>query len=341
MIQYLEKLITENWDTWRFHIPRPERLSFIKTCTSQRYLQQVPIILIVFHENKPFPLCVVKMARDAAMNSMIVNEYETLVCFYKKLSHKMKESIPAPLFLGDFRGQAFLIESSLRGNIPPQIIRLNLGYFKKKAIQKNIENVQKWLIQFQEETQSGVIQINEGLIENEIFNKINLFKNWYTIGKKEVSFLEELISNFKKHTNASIPLVGIHGDFYIENMFCQNGEAFVFDWSFAEYKGMPFWDIFMLANSFYVDTPEDSLNSFEKIFFTKNWFSDAVKGFLEGYFNQRGLDLQLVRIFFPFFLIRMAVRNPLKYGIHTNNNGRWREKFNFYVENRERFIIGF
>lgn len=279
------------------------------------------------------------MARDASMNSMIVNEYETLAYFYKKISQCRRESIPAPLFCGDFKGMAFLIESSLQGNIFSQIIRLDFGYFKKKTILKNIKNVQKWLIQFQNETQRGMIHINEDFIENEIINKIDLFKNMYAISKEEACFLGELTGNFRQYINTSIPLVGIHGDFYIENIFFKNGSAAVFDWSFASYKGLPFLDIFMFANSFYVDATEDSLSSFEKIFFSKNWFSNAIKGFLEGHFNQKGLDLQLVRRFFPLFLLQMSVRDRLMYGIHTSNNELWEKKFHFYVENKNRFIV--
>ncbi|HLG22393.1 MAG TPA: phosphotransferase, partial [Candidatus Manganitrophaceae bacterium] len=200
-----------------------------------------------------------------------------------------------------------------------------------------------WLMQFQQETRDGEIEVNDAWIEQEARIPWQVYRSRYPWTEREESFSEKSLKEWRRWIGTRIPRVGCHGDFWSGNFFLNGPTLSVFDWTFSKRGALPFDDLFLFISSLVVDFPGrneegDETGSFEKIFFDPHWLRRKIQETLALFFSELKLPPPLLSQLFPLFLLKMAIRKEGEYQIHSRRNPVWRERLLSYIRNEERFI---
>lgn len=155
----------------------------------------------------------------------------------------MVAKVPCPLWVGEFEGHVYFVESEIRGRIIDRPVP-EIHSISPKAIDV--------LIQFHRETVVET-RINETLFNSLIARPLDIMTAFvdreqdFLITKKLQIFLR------KAFLNKVFPLVRSHGDFKIENMIVhpQSGDIEgIIDWDLSQRQGLPLLDLlyFMMFN---------------------------------------------------------------------------------------------
>ena len=341
MIKEIEKIIMENGPRWEIPFFPPRSLYFTKTSGSKNNAARQPVVFLVFDQRGPTPRWVVKASRHLSSASTLQKEYQQLLYFYHTLSPGLRKAIPRPLLSREDPGRFLFVETGLHGSGFSSMVRLDGGPAHQKQIEKILHNVKAWLLKFQKETQEEEVEITEEWIEQNIKAPLDQYQSLYPCSSEEERFFSDYLESWKPYFRTQLPLVACHGDFWAGNMLMDGEDLSVFDWTFSRRKGLPFDDILLFISSFLVDSSERSegnnnMKSFEKIFFSRHWFSQQVRELIVQFFFQHKLSPRMISQIFPLFLIKMAVRKEDEY--HTLRNPLWRDRLAFYIQNQHRFI---
>lgn len=339
MLKEIEKVIVENGPRWEVPFFPPRALYFTKTGGSKRNPTAQPVVFLLFDQNGTAPRWVVKVSRNAETVSMLTQEYENLLYFYHRLSAPFRSTVPKPLLSREDPERFLFVETGLKGQSLPSLVRPDEGAAHQKEIGKMVESVLAWLLQFQRETQEGTVEITEAWIEEEVKGPIAQYRALYPTDPPEERFLEEHLKGWEEWTRTAIPLTGHHGDFWTGNMLTDGQSISICDWSFSQKRGWPFDDFFFFLSSLPVGQEEgDPIRSFENLFFKNHWFHRQIRDSLARFFFQWKLSPRLFSQLFPLFLIKLSIRESKQYHLHALRNPLWRERLRYLIRNRSRLM---
>lgn len=340
MLREIEKVIIENGPRWEVPFFPPRNLFFTKTGGSKRNPTSQPVVFLLFDEVAQNPRWVAKVSRNPSTVQMLQKEYENLLYFYHRLSPTFRATIPKPLVSQEDPGRFLFIEGGLKGNGLLSVIDPEGGGAHQKEINQTMARVLAWLMQFQKETQEGAIRISREWIEAEVQKAIDLYRSIYRIDTSEEKFLEEHLKGWEGWIGTEIPLTGHHGDFWLGNMLSDGRSILLCDWSFSKKKEMPSDDLFFFLCALPVgaESMENPLRSFENLFFKEHWFRRSLPAMLARSFSEWGLPSPLFGQLFPYFLIKMSIRESGEYQLHALRNHIWRDRVLFLIRNRSRLV---
>lgn len=341
MIKEIEKIVMENGPRWEIPFFPPRSLFFIKTSGSKNNPARQPVVFLVFDQRGPTPRWVVKSSRNLSSVPRLQKEYQQLLYFYHAVSPELRRSIPRPLLSREDTGRFLFVETGLHGAGFSTKVQLERGASHQREIQNVLRAVKEWLVKFQKETQEGEIEVTEEWIEQNVKAPLDQYRTSYPCTSDEEAYFSEYLDGWRPYLRTHIPLVAHHGDFWAGNMLMEGDQLSVFDWTFSRRKALPFEDLLLFISSFMVDSSgreegNNNMKSFEKMFFSRHWFSEQVKELLIQFFFQHKLSPRMIAQIFPMFLINMAIRKKDEY--HAFRNPLWRDRLEFYIRNRRHFI---
>lgn len=335
MLKEIEKVIVENGPRWEIPFFPPRALYFTKTAGSKKNPTAQPVVFLLFDQNGSTPRWVVKVSRDHQTISMLTQEYENLLYFYHRLTPTFRATIPKPLLSREDPGRFLFVETGLKGKSLPAVVKPDEGVAHQREIDRMLESVLAWLLQFQKETQEGTVEVTESWIEEEVRGPIEQYRSLYPVDASEAHFLNEHSKGWEEWKRTAIPITGHHGDFWLGNMLTDGASLSMCDWSFSQKKGSPFDDLFFFLSSLPVGKEEgDPLLSFENLFFKEHWFRRGIQDLMVRFFFQWELSPRLFSQLFPLFLIKMSIRESGQYHLHALRNPLWRERLRFLIRNQ-------
>lgn len=225
MIQYLEKLILDNWEKWLGNI-KPKRLDFLKTHAGQA-IRNKKVGFFAFNNDKP--VIFVKTVRESKYNKIIEHSFGKLKNIYKYLDNG---SVPKPIYLGNHQGVVFSLETAILGK--------QFHSYKK---QRDLKKFLKWFFRFQrlmiQKEKIANIQLKDYIDE-----LVNKFLNLYKIERDLREPIKYLAGELKKDIDdLSSPLISQHGDLTPDNVLNDKGKIKVIDWDNFEKIKLPLFDL--------------------------------------------------------------------------------------------------
>ncbi|MBI3804301.1 MAG: phosphotransferase [Nitrospirae bacterium] len=339
MLREIEKVIIENGPRWEVPFFPPRNLFFTKTGGSKRNPTAQPVVFLLFDEAGSAPRWVAKVSRDRSTVDLLQREYENLLYFYHRLSPTLRATIPKPLVSQEDPGRFLFIEGGLKGNGLPAFVHPEGGSAHRKEINAMLEQAIAWLIQFQKETREESLQLSEKWIKEEAQKSVDLYRSTYQPDPLEETFLQEHLKRWEEWIGTEIPLTGQHGDFWLGNMLSDGNSISLCDWSFSKKKEIPSDDLFFFLCALPVGAEAaDPLRSFENLFFKDHWFRQRAEETVTRFFAEWKLPLRLFNQLFPYFLIKMSIREAGQYQLHALRNHIWRDRVVSLIQNRSRLI---
>jgi len=288
--------------------------------------------------NKEIPAAWVKFCKNKKYYQTIGQEYRNLVYVYNKVNSSMQESIPAPVALKNLEGNHFFIESFMKGRRMSEEVK-TLMFFGRKKLTQNFLMIQKWLLEFQTQTRQGDLLFTQDTAEEYFLKPFNTFSKEVSLDEQRKEFLENYKRRVKNIGDFKVPVVSSHGDYFAGNILLNGKKGInVIDWCDFEKESNPFLDIFTLISTFRlpgINNQENIMNSLHFSFLERNWFSIILKKFIREYFSSLEIDFEVVKIFYPIFLMNRIIREDAARGrLRTQY---WTEHLNLYIKNEEKF----
>ena len=225
MVQYLEKLILDNWGDW-FETDKPKKLDFLKIHAGQA-IRNKKVGFFVFNKNKP--LIFAKTVREDKHNKIIEDGFERLKGIYKYLNDG---SVPKPLYLGNYQELMFSLETAISGK-----------QFHSCKKEKDLKKFLEWFFRFQKLMSKKEKMVGIKL-EDYIDELVAKFLGLYGLEKKLKELIREISQNLKNDiSNLSLLLISQHGDLTPDNVLNDEGKIRVIDWDNFEKIKLPLFDL--------------------------------------------------------------------------------------------------
>lgn len=218
MINYLENLILDNWNKW-VNTVKPEKLDFLKIHVWHA-TRNKKVGFFVFAKNEP--IIFAKTIRESQHNKIIEDGFGRLKNIYKKINDG---SVPRPLYLGDYQGATFSLETAIIGK-----------QFHSCKKQKDLEKFLKWFFKFQ--------RLMKQKKKLNIDSFVKKFLDLYESEKNLRELIKELVSGLKRDIGVlSLPSIIQHGDLTPDNVINDRGETKVIDWDNFGKIDLPLFDL--------------------------------------------------------------------------------------------------
>ena len=225
MINYLEKLILENWENWASGV-KPKGLDFLKTHAGQA-VRNKKVGFFVFANNKP--IIFAKTIRENRYNKTIESGFDRLKSIYKYLEN---ESVPKPIYLGNHQGIAFSLETAILGK-----------QFHSCKKQKDLKKFLEWFFEFQR-LMIQKKKISGSQLKKYIDELVKKFFDLYELEKDLRELIKDLAEELKRNIDAlSLPLIVQHGDLTPDNVLSDKGKIKVIDWDNFGKIDLPLFDL--------------------------------------------------------------------------------------------------
>lgn len=223
MINYLEKLILDNWENWVGGV-KPKGLDFLKTHAGQA-TRNKKVGFFVFGKEKP--IIFIKTVRESGYNKIIEDGFEKLKSVYKSLSDG---SVPKPIYLGNYQGIVFSLETAIVGK-----------QFHSCKKQKDLERFLDWFFKFQN-SMAKKERLSSDQSKYYVDRLVDGFLKLYKLEKDSGELIEILASKTKEGAD-SLPLIIQHGDLTPDNVINDRGEIKVIDWDNFGKIDLPLFDL--------------------------------------------------------------------------------------------------
>jgi len=225
MIQYLEKLIFDNWEKWGAG-EKPDGLDFLKTHAGQA-TRNKKVGFFVFNKNKPFIF--IKTVREDKYNHIIEDGFKRLKKAHQALNN---DSIPVPIYSNEHKGVAFSLETAIVGE--------QFHSFKE---QKDLNRFLGWFLRFQQ-LMVKKENLDTRQLRDYLYKLINDFLNLYKPEKDLEELIKDVGEDVQKDIDFSkLPLITQHGDLTPDNVLDDKGNIKVIDWDNFDKIDLPLFDL--------------------------------------------------------------------------------------------------
>jgi hypothetical protein len=299
------------------------------------YRNSAKVTLIIF-DRRGVPAAIVKAARRESAEASLTAEYEALRTFGRLRCPSVLRFAPQALALGRVGRQLVLAQTPLTGT-PMTAHYYVAGHTSdRRRVAHDFANAARWLHRFQHDTLSGYTQLDRRGIDCWVGGVIARYQSEIGWSAEEATLFESVARRALELEGTTIPLVGVHGDFWMGNLLVDGGLVRgVVDWELARLSGLPFADIYKFPTSYglYLDRAYPggdgrvpghpgwqrahahwrsygdwgNLTGFGYSYFGRGWFPELVRGFVEQRFAALSIDPRLNGVFFPLFLAEQAM----------------------------------
>ena len=329
MFKKIEKYLIDNWEKIDIKEKKPACLTF--SIKEHRLGGHICVC------NRGIPIVWVKF-NSSIYGHRIEKEYQNLTYIYQKINGAIKRDIPKPIALEKVDGKLLLIESVIRGQTMSEGVRPIMFLWKDSYIRK-FSLIVKWLLEFQAQTKHKEVIVTKSLIRKYFLKPFMELGGALACSRKEAVFFKNYQKEINNIAGLQIPLVCSHGDFYARNIIFNGKKRLgVIDWMDLDKMSDPFLDIFTLLSTFRlpgVNNKKNIIDSLKFSFIEKNWFASILKQVIKEYLSLLNLECDLIKIFYPKFLINRILREKRCGDLISKQY--WREHLNLYIENEEKF----
>ena len=294
-------------------------------------------VSICVYNNKT-PVAWIKLTSNENYFQITQQEYKNLVYAHDKSSPQLKETIPTPVAIDVSSEHCFYLQRYTTGETMSEQIS-PLLYFSKRKLTKEFRAIKHWLLDFQAQTQQENPMTTQQLADQRFLTPYRTLIEGAAVSPEEQQFCTLYQQRIDSIGKIKIPTVSSHGDFFALNIiFGNKNQMYVIDWCDFEQESNPFLDLFTFICTFRLpgkNTKENILSSLEYSFLKKNWFANLLKEFVRDYCDSLNCDYELVKVFYPIFLMNRIQREERLSG-HIAPQF-WREHLTLYIENEEQF----
>jgi hypothetical protein len=322
--------LNERWP--EMHCRRPLLTSGI---AAGLYRNSAKVVLILFDERGTAG-AVVKAARRRSAEASLEAEYQALDRFARLGCRSVVRDAPKPLALGHVRGHLVLALSPVPGT-PMTAKYYSAGHTSNpRRVARDFAAAGRWLAGFQQETMRGHVTLDAKSMPALVADVIDRYREQIGWSAEEDRFFRAVVRRAVALRGTAIPIVGVHGDYWMGNLLVSGGEVqSVVDWELARVTGLPFSDVFKFTTSYglYLDRAYPggngsvpghpgwtsarekwraygdwaNLTGFGYSYFGRGWFPTLVRRYIEQHLAVLGIPPQLNSVFFPLFLAEQAM----------------------------------
>ena len=330
------------------------------------YRNSSKVTLILFDERGELA-AVAKATRRPSAEAALMAEYAALKELTLTAPAAM-QGAPTAIALERVDGHLVLVESPVAGE-PMTARYYTPGHTSDPSrVARDFRAADKWLDRFQRTTATGELVIDSVSIDACVDGVRSRYRREIGWSGAEEELFEALARRGLDFEGTRLPLVGVHGDFWMGNLLMGDGQIEgVVDWELAQLNGLPFQDIFKFPTSygFYLDRAYpgndgvvpghanwgrgrerwarygdwSNLVGFRYSYFERGWFPDLVRQFIERQLARAGVPLALASVFFPLFLAEQAMilDDPaFRDGYRSALMAFWGERESTWLWNEER-----
>jgi hypothetical protein len=336
--------------------PGKERPRLTGGIVAGLYRNSSKATLLLFDEQGELG-AVVKTTRRASAEAALMAEYAALEELTSTAPEAMRGA-PVPIALERIEGHLVLAESPVPGE-PMTARYYSPGHASDPArVAHDFRAAARWLERFQQMTATGEVVVDRVSIDACVDGVRARYQREIGWSSVEEELFESLAQRGLDFEGTTLPLVGVHGDFWMGNLLMGEDQIDgVVDWELARLNGLPFQDIFKFPTSygFYLDRAYpgnagavpghvnwgrggdrwarygewSNLVGFRYSYFEQGWFPELVRGFIDGQLTRAGVPVELVSVFFPLFLAEQAMTldDPVfRNGYRSALEAFWRER---------------
>jgi len=224
MVEYLEKLILNEWNNWEKE-EKPKHLDFLKTHAGSAFRNK-KVGFFVFSGKKP--VIFVKTVRENNYNSVIDKEFESLKKAHQSIGDS---SVPKPIYAGNYQGISFSLEEAFVGK--------QFHSFKKEG---DLKRFLDWFFGFQRTMISGEILSGKDL-SGYFKDIVERFLNLYVLEDSLRNSILSLADELGNLDDLKMPLIFQHGDLTPDNVLDCDGKIKVIDWGNFKKINLPLFDL--------------------------------------------------------------------------------------------------
>jgi aminoglycoside phosphotransferase len=323
-----------SWLNDRDADPAHERPRLTGGIVAGLYRNSSKVTVILFDERGELG-AVVKATRRPSAEAALMAEYAALNELILTAPEAM-QGAPRPIALERVEGHLVLAESPVTGE-PMTARYYSPGHTSDPSrVAHDFWAAEQWLERFQRTTANGEAPIDNVSIDACVDDVRARYRREIGWSDAEEELFETVARRGLDFEGARLPLVGVHGDFWMGNLLMgDDGIEGVVDWELARLNGLPFQDIFKFPTSygFYLDRAYpgnegaipghahwgrgseqwaqygdwSNLVGFRYSYFEGGWFPALVQQFIERQLTRAEVPLSLVAVFFPLFLAEQAM----------------------------------
>jgi hypothetical protein len=298
------------------------------------YRNSSKVTLILFDERGDLA-AVAKATRRPSAEAALMAEYAALKELTVTAPAAM-QGAPLPIALERVDGHLVLVESAVAGE-PMTARYYSPGHTSDPGrVARDFRAADEWLENFQRTTATGELTLDRVSIDACVDGVRSRYRREIGWSAVEEELFEAIARRGLDFEGTRLPLVGVHGDFWMGNLLTGDGEIVgVVDWELARLNGLPFHDIFKFPTSygFYLDRAYPgnggvvpgharwgrgrerwarygdwpNLVGFRYAYFERGWFPELVRQFIERRLARAGVPPGLASVFFPLFLAEQAM----------------------------------
>ena len=330
MIQAIRDHVNARWSALRPGAPRP---SGAILAGADR--EESAKVAFIFFDELGHPAAVAKVGRSRAAEKALQAEAAALKHFWSLGCQTVRGHAPEPLLLDRIGDHLVFLMTTVPGT--PMITRYYTpGHAADpQRVAADFDAAGSWLVQFHRETLSDVEPFGTETFDRfvgAVFDRYRQEVGWSAV---EEELMEALTERARRLRGALLPLTGVHGDFWMGNLFV-DGPALggVVDWELAQAVGHPLTDLYKFPTSygFYLDRatagadgsvpghPERAehrsrwrpwgtwrnLPGFGYTYFGRGWFPEQARRFVLRHLAALGIPRAINGVFFPTFLAAQA-----------------------------------
>lgn len=282
------------------------------------------------------PVAVAKVARSAVGAEALRREHDALCAFWTPGSAALRSRMPRPLGLRTVGAHRVLLQSAVAGR-PMTLDYYTPGHVSSAArVRADFAAGAEWLAMFQAETAAGRLPADE-VVEEHIRPLLASYAGELGWGAAEDAVFGEALGRVRDLPDATLPLAGEHGDFWMGNLMVESPGwvTAVVDWEHARRSGSPMSDVlkFPTSYAFYLDRgrpwaggrvrghPERTEGSpdwerfgdwrnllgFRHAYFTSGWFPEVVREHVTAARRRLDVPPALTLLLMGAFLVEQAL----------------------------------
>lgn len=334
MIKKLEKYYLERWEEFFPGRNLPIQLAFV-------WKIQPTFRTILWVLEGRHPVIVAKIFYPGFDPAVPRAEFGSLRQIRQKLHPTLSATVPVPFALDHINERFVLSMSYLSGTPMRDTLPAWMGV-SHWLFFRSIERVLDWHANFQKQMSRQEAVITEEIIETRLRPVITDLLPQLPKLAEQRKFVDWYSSVLSELEGQKVSFVWSHGDFFPGNVLWSGKRLGVMDWADMRWGAGPLDDIFFFFCGFRLllrdnNSLENILKTFSRVFIEESGLSHGVRERIQDYSRRVGVDEHLLRLFFPFFLVKMARFDTAPRRRNWKMRQFWGERLLYYVQNARSF----
>ena len=321
MVNALKKFILNNWEEHLPELGKPADLSALIMGSSQYWLPYLKSLVLFFRPGDDHPVFVGKMSEDPHFFCITEREYENIQRMHDGSFPKPATcAIPKPVSLQKIGKDTVMLQTGVSGTPMRTVITRSHSKesIRTEMLRTAFDSSLAWLTEiYSSKIERGGSSAQE--VEHLMSTLLGYYAELYSPEGEEKQAVEGAWDTVKPLLQRDLPLVPLHGDFWIDNIFVEDGRVSgVIDWEYARPLFLPLfdWFQFQFSAATAVSSRMDFATIFQNAFLSKNETTAEFAGTLPEYCGAVGMDCdpKLVEALFILWIVETSVRERELFG---------------------------